>query len=127
MFNGTGVKGGFWHAVDDTALLVLPQGGRSLLPHVKQSFRTVLSHAGENHAEGSSAYFLGDRVKQDIHGWAAAMDWFSGRAVQHNLSTAAADGQMLVARGDIDVVGPDNIPGSALLDREDAFIVEALC
>ena len=97
------------------------------MPHVKQSFGTVFSHTGENNAESTCAYFLGDRFKQDIHGWATAMDWFSGRTVQHDLPPIAMDGHMLVAWRDIDMVWADDITGSTFFDGEDAFIVKALC
>jgi hypothetical protein len=64
------------HSKDDTRRLVLGDSACPNVAHGTQTYRAVLSHAGQHDADSARAVTLGHRVEQGIDGWLVAVQTF---------------------------------------------------
>ena len=118
---GNGFAG---HAEDDAGALVLHQVVAAGIAHLAHGGGAIGPHAGEHDAVGIAPGAGGHGLEQHFHRGLVAVD---GRRIidhGHIVGTAARDGEMLAARGDIGMAGQQTLAVRGLLDRHLAQTVE---
>jgi hypothetical protein len=70
-FSQSGARDKAWHAPDDAAGLVLDDDRGAGRAERFAPFQSILSHAGQDHAQGIRAIDCGDRSEEHVHRWPA--------------------------------------------------------
>ncbi len=119
---------GTGHAVDRAGLFVLPDGGRSCLPHFQQSVGAVSSHACQDNTHGMITDIRRDRFEENIDGGTAAMHSGSRLAGDpHGTGRLAQNAHVELSRSDVDGIWLRAVPVCGFLDMQYAVRIQPGC